>query len=51
MALGWLKKIELKKKLRGWTILIFDHFRLVNLEQVLDTIDVTVGWGSTYKLS
>ena len=35
---------------RRWTILIFDRCRLVNLEQVLDTIIVIVYWGSLYKL-
>ena len=32
---------------RRWTILIFDRFRLVVLEQVLDTITVTV-YGAAY---
>ena len=35
---------------KRWTIPIFDHFRLVNIEQVLDMITFTVNWGSLYKL-
>ena len=45
MALGWLKKE------RRRTILIFDRFRLVILEQVSDTNTVTVDWGSLYIIS
>ena len=47
MALGCLKKKEEDEQ-----ILIFDRFKLVNLEYVLDTIAATVYWGSlhVYKL-